>query len=99
MSLIDSNNFITHLVWSGLIDKATCGQLKEAIELCKVEAIPMSVIEDIKAEIKETYHDRPSSYNHPQRTELYQKVLEIIDNRISGKEHDGNSDKLGKEQE
>ena len=37
MALIDSNNFITHLVWSGLIDKATCGELKEAIELCTVK--------------------------------------------------------------
>ena len=54
MSLIDSNNFITHLVWSGLVDNATCGQLKEAIELCKVDAIPKSVIEDIKEEIEQT---------------------------------------------
>lgn len=37
MALIDSNNFITHLVWRGLIDKATCGELKEAIELCTVK--------------------------------------------------------------
>ena len=41
MALIDSNNFITHLVWSGLIDRATCGQLKEAIEQCTVDAIPV----------------------------------------------------------
>lgn len=39
MAVIDSNNFITHLVWSGLIDKATCGELKEAIELCTVKDI------------------------------------------------------------
>ena len=39
MALIDSNNFITHLVWSGVVDKATCGELKEAIELCTVKDI------------------------------------------------------------
>ena len=37
MALIDSNNFITHLVWMGLIDRATCGELKEAIEFCTVK--------------------------------------------------------------
>lgn len=39
MAVIDSDNFIAHLVWSGLIDKATCGELKEAIELCTVKDI------------------------------------------------------------
>lgn len=39
MAVIDSDNFITHLVWSGLVDKATCGELKEAIELCTIKDI------------------------------------------------------------
>ncbi len=39
MALIDSDNFITHLVWSGLVDKATCGELKKAIELCTIKDI------------------------------------------------------------
>ena len=60
---------------------------KTALEMA-IEALKQqSAIEDIKAEIKETYHDRPSSYNHPQRRELYQKVLEIIDKHISRKEN------------
>ena len=80
MSLIDSNNFITHLVWSGLIDKATCGQLKEAIELCKVDAIPMSVIEDIRAEV-ENYEDF-SAYDR----QVARVIWGFFDKHISGKE-------------
>lgn len=56
MAVIDSNNFITHLVWSGLIDKATCGELKEAIELCTVKdtytkADIAAMLEDLSKEI------------------------------------------------
>ena len=39
MAVIDSDIFLTHLVWTGLVDKATCGELKEAIELCTVKDI------------------------------------------------------------
>ena len=56
MALIDSNNFITHLVWGGLVDKATCGELKEAIELCTVKDIytkadMMAMLTELKTEI------------------------------------------------
>ena len=44
MALIDSNKLITHLVWSGLVDKATCGELKEAIDSCTVKDISVNDI-------------------------------------------------------
>lgn len=44
--------------------------------------IPLSVIEKIKAEIEEAYKDRPRNYNNYQRTELYIKVMDIIDQAI-----------------
>lgn len=58
MAVIDSNNFITHLVWSGLVDKATCGELKEAIELCTVKDIytkddMVTILTKIQTEIEE----------------------------------------------
>ena len=58
MAVIDSNNFITHLVWSGLIDKATCGELKEAIELCTVKDIytkddVVAMLTELQLEIEE----------------------------------------------
>lgn len=57
MILIDSNNFITHLIWSGLIDKTTCGELKEAIELCTVKDVYakadlMAILMDILFEVE-----------------------------------------------
>ncbi len=38
--LINKNNFITTLVWGGLLDKAKCGELARAIDLCVVEQEP-----------------------------------------------------------
>lgn len=62
MAVIDSDNFITHLVWSGLVDKATCGELKEAIELCTVKDIytkddMVVMLEDIKEQLREMHED------------------------------------------
>lgn len=38
MAVIDRDNFIVHLIWSGLVDdEATCGELREAVELCTVK--------------------------------------------------------------
>jgi hypothetical protein len=37
------------------------------------------VFDKIRAEIEEVYNDRPRSYNHTQRRELFCKVIEIID--------------------
>lgn len=37
------------------------------------------VLDKIRAEIEEAYNDRPRSYNHTQRRELFCKVIEIID--------------------
>ena len=61
MAVIDSNNFITHLVhliWSGLIDKAACGELKEAIELCTVKDVYtkadlVAMLTELQLEIEE----------------------------------------------
>lgn len=39
----------------------------------------VAVLDKIRAEIIEVYNDRPSSYNHTQRKELFCKVIEIID--------------------
>ena len=58
MAVIDSDNFIAHLIWSGLIDKATCGELKEAIELCTVKdtytkADMVAMLTELLSEIEE----------------------------------------------
>ena len=38
-----------------------------------------TVLEKIRDEIEEVYNDRPRSYNHTQRIELFCKIIEIID--------------------
>ena len=49
-----------------------------------VNAVPLSVIEDIKAEIKSLY-DEPARY--VPNYDAYAQWLEIIDKHISGKEN------------
>ena len=44
------------------------------------------VLDKIKAKIQEVYNDRPDTYNHLQRTELFCKVMKIIDKYTAEKE-------------
>lgn len=60
MPVIDIDKFITYLVYSGVIDKATCGELKEAIELCTVKDIYTKA--DMVAMIEEKVHSYHSRY-------------------------------------
>lgn len=58
MAVIDSDNLIVHLVWSGLVDKATCGELKKAIELCTVKDVytksdVVGIFTELRQEIEE----------------------------------------------
>lgn len=85
MAVIDSNNFITHLVWSGLIDKATCGELKEAIELCTVKDIytkadMIAMLEELQVEIKECVDGSPQFEQGV--TIARNQVIEMIQEKI-----------------
>ena len=46
MKVIDADKFLTYLIFSKHIDELTCGEVKEAIEMCKVD-----VLDKIRAEI------------------------------------------------
>ena len=82
MAVIDSNNFITHLVWSGLIDKATCGELKEAIELCTVKDIytkadMVAMLKEIQSEIEKlNMHGFIQLQSYRQKTGRYRQGFE-----------------------
>ena len=88
MALIDSNNFITHLVWGGLIDKATCGELKEAIELCTVKDTfskdeVIAILGEIQAQIDDRWED---TWNHDYRggyKDACIEINEIIQHKIN----------------
>lgn len=46
MKLIDVDKFLSYLIFSKHIDGLTCGEVKEVIEMCKVD-----VLDKIRAEI------------------------------------------------
>jgi hypothetical protein len=46
MRLIDADKFLKYLIFSKHIDGLTCGEVKEAIEMCKVD-----IFDKIRAEI------------------------------------------------
>ena len=48
MRLIDVDKFLTYLIYSKHIDSLTCGEVKEAIEMCEI-----NVLDEIRAEIKQ----------------------------------------------
>lgn len=63
--------------------------LEMAINALKQEPI----LDQIKADVKKNFNDRPSCYNHPQRTKFYVEVLQIIDKHKAESE-DGKNDIL-----
>lgn len=48
MTIIDADKFLEYLIFSKHIDGLTCGEVKEAVEMCKVD-----VLGKIRAEILE----------------------------------------------
>ena len=48
MTLIDANKFLAYLIFSKNIDGLTCGEVKKAVEMCKVD-----VLDKIRAEIED----------------------------------------------
>lgn len=97
MALIDSNDFITHLVWRGLIDKATCGELKEAIELCTVKdtfskADMAAMLTELKKDIEgqcKIPNNNASAYDWNNGVYACYKVIQEKINALRGEE-DGN---------
>ena len=85
MALIDSNKFIAHLVWSGIVDKATCGELKEAIDLCTVKDVytkddMVSMFTELNLEIDEMFA-REINYT-------VDKIQDLIQSKINSLKED-----------
>ena len=76
---VNSNNLITAFVWSGLLDRAKCGELLEIIKMCSVEAVPIEVLQEIKQDIDEWYQFPHSSLNW----HCYTKLCEIFNKHIN----------------
>lgn len=87
MAVINSNNFINHLIWSGLIDKATCGELKEAIEQCTVKDIytkddMVAMLEELKKEMN-TIKDCEYQIYGKEHWGFARKCQDIIQQKIN----------------
>lgn len=70
MRIIDADKFLEYLIFSKHIDSLTCAEVKEAVEMCKV-----NVLEQIIAEIKQMDTLITRS-----------EVLEVIDKCLGDKE-------------
>ena len=70
MKLIDADKFLGFLIFSKHIDSLTCKEVKEAVEMCKVD-----VLEQITAEIYE--HFMTIDGNVYDKSAI--KCMEIID--------------------
>ena len=86
MRLIDADKFLAYLIYSKHIDGLTCGEVKEAIERCKVD-----VLGNIRAEIEEykSTIDRAISedeFKIEGMKEAYADCLEIIDKYMTESE-------------
>ena len=68
MRLIDADKFLGYLIFSKHIDSLKCKEVKEAVEMCKVDAL-----EQIRAEI-----DSHCSDNRDRNDGLY-IAMKIID--------------------
>lgn len=77
---VNSNNLITAFVWSGLLDRAKCGELLEIIKQCSVEIASIEVLQEIRKDIAEYKDDK---IIHAEKNEMIDIVLEIIDSHIS----------------
>lgn len=84
---VNSNNLITSFVWSGLLDRAKCGELLEIIKQCSVEIVSIEVLQEIRQEIDniQIYGENdPSTYQRfVTGNQIKQMILEIIDTHIS----------------
>ena len=54
MTIIDADKFLTYLIYSKHIDGLTCGEVKEAVEMCKVDIEPQELIEKYEKHIDHT---------------------------------------------
>lgn len=68
MRLIDADKFLAYLIYSKHIDGLTCGEVKKAIEMCKVD-----VLDEIRGYID---HIRNTGMGKKKSLEFIEKFIE-----------------------
>jgi len=74
MTLIDADKFLKYLIYSNHIDGLTCGEVKEAIEMCKVD-----VLDKIRAEIEQNSYPIVHGVNNHEKGMTLYGILQVID--------------------
>lgn len=77
MTIINAEKFLGYLIVSKHIDGLTCGEVKEAVEMCKVDGMS-DVLDKIRAEIEYAYEDL-DGYDPDALPTYISRVLQIID--------------------
>lgn len=73
MRIIDADKFLSYLIFSKHIDELTCGEVKEAIEMCKVD-----IFDKIRAEMEQIKEAEYLIYGKGS-WRFVDKCLDIID--------------------
>lgn len=83
MTLIDGDKIVTAQLYDDEYEEWTEEKMSiiDYINAYTDEGITTAddVLDKIRADLYKLYNDRPSDYNHPQRTELFCEVIKIID--------------------
>ncbi len=82
MTLIDADKFLLYLIFSKHIDSLTCGKVKEAVEMCRVD-----VLDKIRAEIVQNAYPIVHGVNNHEKGMTLYGILQIID-EYSGESED-----------
>lgn len=75
MTLIDADKFLGYLIFSKHIDSLKCKEVKEAVEMCKVD-----VLEQIRDEISKAWYTHPKNRYEEGLKDQALKDMQIIDN-------------------
>ena len=83
MTIIDGDKFLLYLIFSKHIDGLTCGEVKEAIEMCKVD----DVLDKIKSYVD---HIRNTGMGKKKSLEFIEKFIEGLKAEREGTDADSN---------
>lgn len=81
MTIIDADKFLGYLIISKHIDGLTCGEVKQAVEMCKVDVLD-KIRGEIVGKIQEINFKGLDSYEKAQaemRLSTLNGILQIID--------------------
>jgi hypothetical protein len=80
MTIIDADKFLAYLIFSKHIDGLTCGEVKEAIEMCKVDEVKVdNVLDKIKADVEQNAYPIVHGVNNHELGMTLYGILQVID--------------------